>query len=163
MSTSLTYIKNLKFRDLCERILNEMNLNKVPGVSIGVWQKGREYAAGFGMANIRNPLPVTAETLFQTGSISKTFTGTMLMQLVEQKKVDLDAPVRKYIKNFKLKDKIVEKNVTVRDLLTHMGGWVGDYFNDFGNCDDALEKMVEDIDNIKKNHPIRTIWSYNNK
>jgi CubicO group peptidase (beta-lactamase class C family) len=162
MSTSLTYIKNLKFRDLCERILNEMNLHKVPGASIGVWQKGREYTAGFGMANIRNPLPVTADTLFQTGSISKTFTGTMLMQLVEQDKVDLDAPVRKYIKDFKLRDKAVEKKVTVRDLLTHMGGWVGDYFNDFGNGDDALDKMVKEIAKLPQIHPYRSIWSYNN-
>jgi CubicO group peptidase (beta-lactamase class C family) len=139
-----------------------MNQHKVPGVSIGVWQKGREYTAGFGMANIRNPLPVTADTLFQTGSITKTFTGTMLMQLIEQKKVDLDAPVRKYIKGFKLHNKAVQEKVTVRDLLTHVGGWVGDYFNDFGNSDDALDKMLKEIANLPQVHPYKTICSYNN-
>jgi CubicO group peptidase (beta-lactamase class C family) len=105
---------------------------------------------------------VTADTLFQIGSITKTFTGAMLMRLAEQGKVNLDAPVRKYIKDFKLRDKNVQKQVTVRDLLTHMGGWVGDYFNDFGNGDDALDKMVKDIAKLPQVHPFRTIWSYNN-
>ena len=162
MSPTLTHITNLKFRELCERILKQMKRYKVPGVSIGVWNKGREFTAGFGMTNVRNPQPVTADTLFQIGSITKTFTGAMLMRLAEQGKVNLDAPVRKYIKDFKLRDKNVQKQVTVRDLLTHMGGWVGDYFNDFGNGDDALDKMVKDIAKLPQVHPFRTIWSYNN-
>jgi CubicO group peptidase (beta-lactamase class C family) len=162
MLPSLTHIKNLKFRELCERILKQMKRYKVPGVAIGVSSKGREFTTGFGMTNIRNPQPVTADTLFQTGSISKTFTGTMLMQLAEKGKVNLDAPVRKYIRDFKLRDKKVEKAVSVRDLLTHMGGWVGDYFNDFGNGDDALEKMVKDIAELPQIHLHRTLWSYNN-
>jgi len=162
MTVSLTHITNPKFREICERILKQMKRYKVPGVAIGVWHKGHEYAMGFGMTNIRNPQPVTADTLFQTGSISKTFTGTVLMRLAEQGKVDLDAPVRKYIKDFKLKDKKVEKQVTIRDLLTHMGGWVGDYFNTFGDGDDALDKMVKDIAKLPQIHPHRTIWSYNN-
>lgn len=161
-SPTLAYIKAPRFRALCERIVEEMKLRKVPGVAIGVWHKKREFTSGFGMTDIKNPLAITPDTLFQTGSISKTFTGTVIMQLVEQSKVDLDAPVRKYIKDFKLRDKKVEKQVTVRDLLTHMGGWVGDYFNDFGNGDDALDKMVKAIAKLPQVHPHRKIWSYNN-
>jgi CubicO group peptidase (beta-lactamase class C family) len=85
-----------------------------------------------------------------------------MMMLVEQGKVDLDAPVRKYIKDFKVQDESVSKKVTVRHLLTHMGGWVGDYFNEFGNGDDALEKMVRDIAKLPQVQPLGTIWSYNN-
>jgi len=162
MSPSLTHIKSLKFRELCERILKAMKTHRVPGVAVGVWNQGREHVSGFGMTDIKNPLPVTPDTLFQTGSISKTFTGTMLMQLVERGKADLDSPVRNYIKDFRLRDKKVERKVTIRDLLTHMGGWVGDYFNDFGNGDDALEKMVREISKLPQVHPHRTIWSYNN-
>jgi hypothetical protein len=99
---------------------------------------------------------VTADTR-QTGSI-KTFTGQQMM-LVEQGKVDLDAPVRKYINDFKVKDRVVSEKVTVRHLLTHMGGWVGDYFNDFGNGDDALDKMVRDIAKMPQVQPLGTIWS----
>ncbi|HVF24238.1 MAG TPA: serine hydrolase domain-containing protein, partial [Anaerolineales bacterium] len=155
-------IKNPQFRELCQRITKDMQRIKVPGVSVGVWHKGQEFSAGFGVTSIENPLPVTPDTLFQTGSISKTFIGTLMMILAEQGKVDLDAPVRKYIKGLKLRNESVAKRVTVRNLLTHMGGWVGDYFNDFGNGDDALEKMVKDIAKLPQVHPLGTIWSYNN-
>ena len=134
----------------------------VPGVAIGIWNQGKEYTAGFGITSVEHPMPVTPNTLFQTGSISKTFTGTLLMILAEQGKVDLDAPVRKYIKDFKLRDESVTEQVTIRHLLTHQGGWVGDYFNDFGNGDDALDRMVKDIAKLPQVQPLGTIWSYNN-
>jgi len=134
----------------------------VPGVSIGVYHKGREFSAGFGVTSVEHPLPVTSDTLFQSGSISKTFTGTLMMMLAEQGKVDLDAPVRRYIRDFKLRDGNVAKRVTIRHLLTHTGGWVGDYFNDFGNGDDALGRMVKDIAKLQQIQPLGKIWSYNN-
>ncbi len=151
-----------KFSKLSAKIVKDMKRLRVPGVALGVWHKGKEYSAGFGVTSVEHPLRVTPDTLFQVGSISKTYTATMLMQLVEQGKVELDAPVKKYIKDFKLQDKNVEKRVTVRHLLTHMGGWVGDYFNDFGNGDDALDKMVKDIAQLHQIQPLGKIWSYNN-
>lgn len=162
MNLSTARIKDPTFKKIAKKIVSEMKRLQVPGVAIGVWHKGKEYAEGFGITSVEHPLPVTALTLFQTGSISKTFTGTILMQLAEQGKVDLEAPVRKYIKDFKLSDKRVAANVTVRQLLTHRGGWVGDYFNDFGNGDDALDKMVRDIAKLPQIHPLGRIWSYNN-
>src|SRR5829696_10092664 len=161
-NTSLNSIKDSKFKKISQKIVSEMKRLRVPGVAIGMYHKGKEFEAGFGVTSLEHPLPVTADTLFQTGSISKTFTGTLLMMLVEQGKVDLDAPVQKYIRYFKVKDKQVSKKVTVRHLLTHMGGWVGDYFNDFGNGDDALDKMVKDIARMPQVQPLGTIWSYNN-
>jgi CubicO group peptidase (beta-lactamase class C family) len=162
MNLSASHIKDPNFKKIAQKIISEMKRLEVPGVAIGIWHDGKEYSEGFGVTSLENPLPVTADTLFQTGSISKTFTGTMLMQLVEQRKINLDAPVRKYIKDFKLRNKEVAKKVTVRHLLTHMGGWVGDYFNDFGNGDDALDKMVKDIAKLPQVQLLGTIWSYNN-
>jgi CubicO group peptidase (beta-lactamase class C family) len=162
IKTSPLSNKDSKFDTISRFIVKEMNRLQVPGVAIGIYHKGQERATGFGITSIEHPLPVTADTLFQTGSISKTFTGTLMMMLVEQGRVDLDAPVRKYIKDFKVKNKEVSRKVTVRQLLTHMGGWVGDYFNDFGNGDDALEKMVNDIARLPQVQPLGTIWSYNN-
>ncbi len=143
MNLSTSQITDTKFRKITKKIVSEMKRLEVPGVAIGIYHKGKEFTAGFGITSVEHPLPVTPDTLFQTGSISKTFTGTLLMMLVEQGKVDLDAPVRKYIKDFKLSDENVAKKVTVRHLLTHMGGWVGDYFNEFGNGDDALDQHGE--------------------
>lgn len=162
MNLSTAHIKDRNFRKLSQKVVAEMKRLSIPGVAIGVWHKGREYSDGFGITSIENPLPVTSDTLFQVGSISKTFTGTLIMQLAEQGKVDLDAPVRSYIKDLKLSDKAVEKQVTIRHLLTHTGGWVGDYFNDFGNGDDALARMVKDIAHLPQVMPLGKIWSYNN-
>jgi CubicO group peptidase (beta-lactamase class C family) len=162
MNLATSHIKDPQFKKIAQKIVSEMKRLDVPGAAIGIWHGGEEFAEGFGITSVEHPLPVTANTLFQTGSISKTFTGTMLMQLVEQGKVDLDAPVRKYIKDFKLRDPEVTQKVTVRQLLTHMGGWVGDYFNDFGNGDDALAKMVKDVARLPQVQPLGTIWSYSN-
>ncbi len=162
MNTKTSNNTNSKFGRISRHIRREMKRLQVPGVSIGIYHKGQEFAAGFGITSVEHPLPVTVDTLFQTGSISKTFTGTVMMMLVEQGRLDLDAPVKKYIKDFKVKDKEVTQKVTVRHLLTHMGGWVGDYFNDFGNGEDALEKMVKDISRLPQIQPLGTIWSYNN-
>lgn len=162
MNTKPSSNQDTKLSTLGRFIKKEMKRLHVPGVAIGIYHQGQEFAAGFGVTSVEHPLPVTADTLFQTGSISKTFTGTVIMQLVEQGKIDLDAPVRKYIKDFRVKDIGVSEKVTVRQLLTHMGGWVGDYFNDFGNGDDALEKMVRDIARMEQIHPLGTLWSYNN-
>lgn len=162
MNLSASNIKDIKFKKISQKIISEMKRLSIPGAAVGIWHKGREQTAGFGITSIENPLAVNADTLFQVGSISKTFTGSMLMQLTEKGSVDLDAPVKQYIKDFKLKDKNVGKKVTIRQLLTHMGGWVGDYFNDFGNGDDALDKMVRDIAKLPQVQPLGKIWSYNN-
>jgi CubicO group peptidase (beta-lactamase class C family) len=162
MNLSTPHIKDKRFKKIAQKIVSEMKRLDVPGVAIGIWHKGKEFASGFGITSVEHPLPVTADTLFQTGSISKTFTGTMMMILAEQGKVDLDSPVKEYLKDLKLHDKDVEKRVTVRHLLTHMGGWVGDYFNDFGNGDDALDRMVKDIAKLPQVQPLGKIWSYNN-
>src|SRR5262245_29199564 len=92
---------------ICIQIKKHIQRPQIPGVAIAILHKGKEYTQGFGVTSVENPLPVTPDTLFQVGSISKTFTGTLLMQLAEQRKVDLDAPVRRYIKDLKLRDKDV--------------------------------------------------------
>ncbi|HSO11475.1 MAG TPA: serine hydrolase domain-containing protein [Anaerolineales bacterium] len=162
MNLSTSQITDTKFRKITKKIVSEMKRLEVPGVAIGIYQKGKEFTAGFGITSAEHPLPVTPDTLFQTGSISKTFTGTLLMMLAERGKVNLDAPVRRYIKDFKLSNENVARKVTVRHLLTHMGGWVGDYFNEFGNGDDALDRMVKDIASLPQIQPLGKIWSYNN-
>ncbi|MFN8387566.1 MAG: serine hydrolase domain-containing protein, partial [Anaerolineales bacterium] len=116
---------NSNFNVISTRIQKEMKRLHVPGVAIGIYHKGKEWTEGFGVTSVENPLPVNSDTLMQVGSISKTFTATLLMMLTEQGKVNLDAPVRKYLKDFKLKDESVAKKVTIRHLLTHTGGWVG--------------------------------------
>ena len=80
---------------------------------------------GLGVTNVEDPLPVTDHTVFPIASISKTFAATAMMRLVEQGKIDLKAPVRKYLPEFKVRDEAVSRDVTVWNLLTHTPGWEG--------------------------------------
>ena len=135
---------------------------RVPGVAVGVLHQGQTFTAGFGVTNVDHPLPVDGDTLFQIGSTTKTFTATLAMRLVEMGRLDLDAPIRKYLPSFRLRDENVAAHVTMRHLLTHMGGWLGDYFDDLGDNDDALSKYVAAMIDLPQLTPLDTIWSYNN-
>ncbi len=151
-----------RFEELCHRLRADQTRIKVPGVALGVYHNGQTFTAGFGRTSLENPLRVTPATLFQVGSISKTFTTTALMRLVETGDLDLDVPLRKLLPKFKMADKETEKRLSARHLLTHTGGWVGDYFNDFGNGDDALKQMVKKIGKLPQITPLGSLWSYNN-
>ena len=76
------------FADLGAFVHKTMTETAVPGAAVGVLYQGRQYTRGFGVTNVEHPLGVTADTLFQVGSITKTMTGTILMRLVEQGKLD---------------------------------------------------------------------------
>ena len=68
----------------------------VPGIAVGIWNQGKEELHGWGVTNVDHPLTVDGDTLFQIASITKTITATVIMRLVDQGKVDLAAPVRRY-------------------------------------------------------------------
>lgn len=153
---------DVEFQTLSDFIVAEMRRLGVPGVAVGIIRDGREHLAGFGVTSVENPLPVTADTLFQIGSTTKTVTGTIVMQLVEKGLIDLDEPVRTYVPELRLTDKTAEKTVTTRHLLTHMGGWVGDFFRETGSGDDSLARYVAEMAGLPQVVPVGAIWSYNN-
>lgn len=147
---------------LAEAVRTSMELHRVPGVAVGLYDGEEEYLASFGVTSVENPLEVTPETLFQIGSTTKTLTGTAIMALVERGMLDLDEPVRTYLPNLRLSDEEVARRVTMRQLLTHVGGWVGDVFEDTGGGDDALEKVVERLADTPQITPLGEVYSYNN-
>jgi CubicO group peptidase (beta-lactamase class C family) len=150
------------FQNMSEEITAGMQHLPIPGLAVGVWHDGIEQTTGFGVTSVENPLPVTPDTLFQVGSISKTFTATALMMLMEAGKVDLDTPIRAYLPDFRLSNEDVAARVTIKHLLTHTGGWLGDYFNDFGFGDDAQVKMLNEIAKLPQFTPLGEVWSYCN-
>ena len=151
-----------RFETLCEAAEESLERLGVPGASIGVEHDGVEDAAGFGVTSIEHPLAVEAETLFQIGSITKTVTGTLALQLVEQGELDLDVPIRRYLPTLQLADDDVAERVTTRHLLTHTGGWFGDYFADPSRGDDALERILPELAELPQLAPLGQIWSYCN-
>lgn len=165
MKTKMQLTTNSKdpaFRRVCAKAELEMRRLNIPGAAIAILYKGREYHAGLGVTSLENPLPVTADTLFQIASVSKPFLGMAVTRFVDAHKLSLDVPVRKYLRDFRMKDAKVTREVTLRHLLTHTGGWVGDYFNDFGGGSDALVKMVSAMRMLPQVSPLGKIWSYNN-
>ena len=147
---------------LGEFVARQIEKRGVPGAAVGVLCEGETRAAGFGVTNADHPQSVTDETLFQIGSITKTFTGTAMMRLVETGKLDLDATVRTYVPDFKVADETASAQATIRHLLTHTAGWTGDFFHDTGAGDDALPRYVADMADLEQLAPIGTVWSYNN-
>lgn len=120
----------------------------IPGVTVGIWADGREVFAEYGVTSIENPLPVDRNTLFTIGSTSKTFTATALMRLVEQGKVELDAPVRRYVPELVLSDEGHAAAITVAQLLNHTAGLDWSVINDTGEGDDALAEFVASLAEI---------------
>jgi CubicO group peptidase (beta-lactamase class C family) len=150
------------FERIAAVVTEKMKEYQVPGVSIGIIRDGVVSTRGFGVTSVDHSLPVTDSTLFQVGSITKTFTGTVLMKLVEQGRVRLDAPVRTYLPDFAVRDAAASRDATVMDLLTHMGGWEGDVFEDTGSGADAVATYVTQLRGVEQVAPLRTVWSYNN-
>lgn len=135
---------------------------KVPGIAIATWQDGEVSSAAFGLANIEAQQPVTPGTLFQIGSISKVFTATAIMQLVDAWKLDLDAPVVRYLPEFRLSTPEATEALLVRHLLTHYTGFWGDDFTDRGAGDDALGKAVSALSGIRQLTAPGESWAYCN-
>ena len=139
-----------------------MEARNIPGVAVGILHQGESTTGGFGVTHVDHPLPVTDETLFQIGSITKTFVGTAVMRLVEQGELDLDATVRTYVPGFQVADGEASARATLRHLLTHTGGWAGDFFHATGAGDGALARYVADMADLPQLAPLGSLWSYNN-
>jgi CubicO group peptidase (beta-lactamase class C family) len=152
---------NARFEALAALTEAKMKEFGVPGVAIGVIHDGVVTTRGLGIINVEDSLPVTAHTVFPIASISKTFAATAMLRLVEQGKVDLNAPVRTYIPEFRVRDSIVSRDVTVWHLLTHLGGWEGQVSGpDRGS--ETLKNFVTTIADLMQVAPPGKAWSYNN-
>jgi CubicO group peptidase (beta-lactamase class C family) len=114
------------------------------------------------VTNVNEPLPVTAETVFPIASISKTFAATMMMRLVEQGTVDLKAPVRKYLPDFKVRDENVSRDVTIWNLLTHTAGWEGQVSGPDRGEDTLRNFTATVMPDLMQVAPPTAAWSYNN-
>ena len=93
------------------------------------------------MTSLRTKVEVDADTVFQIGSITKIWTTTLVMQLVDDGLLDLDQPLLDHLPELVIGDVEAAKALTTRHLLTHTAGFEGDIFTDTGRGDDALERV----------------------
>ena len=150
------------FTDLDAKIDAGMKAHSIPGVAVAIWAGGEECVKGYGVTNVDHPTPVDGDTVFRIGSTTKTFTGTAMMRLVDQGVVDLDAPVRRYLPDFAVADAAASATVTVRHLLNHTPGWLGDDVQDFGRGDDALARYVASMAQLPQLTEPGSVFAYNN-
>ncbi len=132
-------MSHIMLTDFVETASKKFN---IPGVAVGVWADGKEVYACHGVTSVENPLPIDQDTLFLVASVTKTFTATTLMRLVAEGKVELNAPVRRYVPEFRLKDQQAADKITVLNLLNHTSGLDWRVNVDTGEGDDALEHSV---------------------
>src|SRR6266851_1627710 len=115
---------------------------RVPGATLAIWSDGQEVLAAYGVLNFATQVPVTTDSLFQVGSITKIWTATMIMQLIDEGLLSLDTTVSEALPGTRLGAGDVGDQVTVRHLLTHTSGIDGDIFTDTGRGDDCVERYV---------------------
>ena len=139
-----------------------MKEHRVPGVALGIVDNGVITTRGLGVTNVEDPLPVNDHTVFPIASISKTFAATALMRLVEQGKIDLKAPVRKYLPEFKVRDESVSSDVTIWNLLTHSPGWEGQVAGPERGEDTLRHFVAAVMPDVMQVAPPTAAWSYNN-
>lgn len=152
-----------EFRAVADAVIESMRANRIPGTALGILSGDREEHAAFGVASANTLAPVSGETLFQIGSLAKSFTTTAIWRLIERGDIDPDATVRTYIPELRLADEATAAAVTINNLFDHSGGWWGDEGVDTGDDDDAIARFVtERLPQLPQIFPLGKFFSYNN-
>ncbi|WP_157248328.1 serine hydrolase domain-containing protein [Nonomuraea typhae] len=136
--------------------------NRVPGAAVAFCAGDEVTDVAAGVLSTATGVEATTGSLFQIGSITKVLTSTLAMQLVDEGRLDLDAPVRAYLPGFAVADERAAARITVRQLLCHVSGFEGDVFTDTGKGDDCLDKYVGLLAEVPQVFEPGEMFSYNN-
>ena len=151
--------------ELEKLIKHEAVDKKLPALSIALVDDQQVvWAAGFGFRDRDRTAPAAAETVYRVGSVSKLFTDVAVMQLAEEDKIDIDAPVARYLPDFKPAYKDGEKPITLRMLMAHRSGLireppVGNYFDP---SEPGLKRTVESLNGVGLTYPPGSRIKYSN-
>lgn len=153
-----------KFAAIERFVEHEMAAQRIPGLALGIVEGDRiAYLRGFGHAD-DSRRAVTPRTPFIIGSLSKSFTALAIMQLAEAGKLDLDAPVRRYLPWFRVADEVASREITVRHLLNQTSGLstkTGRAFQGDGDTSDAaLERAVRKLSSVELTAPVGETHQY---
>jgi CubicO group peptidase (beta-lactamase class C family) len=166
MAQKTTLIAPPNFDAVDEFVQAEMEAVGIPGLELVIVHEDQiVHSRGFGIAD-PSGRAVTQQTPFNIGSVTKTFTALAIMQLVEAGKIELDAPVQRYLPWFRVADPDASARIRVLDLLNHTSGIPESAGNDYpeknDTSDTALEQRVRSLDNVQLNHPVGSRWEYSN-
>lgn len=138
--------------------------HQVPGAVCAVWSAGRVSSAATGVANLRTGVPMTVDTAYLTGSITKVILSTIIMTVVEEGLVDLDAPVVSYAPDVQFgADTEVARSLTIRNLMNHSSGVdTADLFAPTGPYPEGIYDYLAPIARAPKLTEPGVVSSYNN-
>lgn len=148
-------------------VAGEVQANRIPGLALGLVHGDQIVELrGFGTSDQAGH-PVTPRTLFLVGSVTKSFTALAIMQLVEAGKVDLDAPVQRYLPWSRVADASASALITVRELLNHTSGLpnnpdVEDRVVLTGDTHTTLEQLVRGLSMVPLDRPVGSSFEYAN-
>jgi CubicO group peptidase (beta-lactamase class C family) len=163
MPSTLAADASPEFRAVADALVAAMQAHGVPGAAVGMLWGDREEHATFGVESLSSLRPVTEQTLFQIGSLTKTYTATVIWHLIDQGALSLDAPVRTWLPDLTLQDPDVADRLTIGNLLDHSAGFYGDDTYDTGSNDDVLARYVsERLPLLPQEFPLGEFFSYNN-
>jgi CubicO group peptidase (beta-lactamase class C family) len=145
-----------------EDLTAQMAAWRIPGMAVAVVKDGQlVFSEGLGVRELGKPAPVDTQTLFAIGSTTKAMTAALMAMLVDEKKVQWNDPVVKHLPWFQLKDPLVTRELTVRDLLTHRGS--------LGNADylwygqnNSTEEILRRVRLIEPGYSLRSRFIYQN-
>lgn len=132
------------------------------GASLSVAHGDTLETAIYGLARVPSNIPVTTDTVFQIGSITKVYTAVLVLQLAEAGRIDIDQPYRQYVPEFRPQDVASADRITVRQLLLHTSGLHGDFFPDTGPNDDCVARFVDACSDVVQVTPPGDVFSYCN-
>ena len=155
-------MKNVQQQHWQERLRELAERHQVPGAALAIWSSGELTEACAGVLNVKTQVETTPDSLFQIGSVTKPYTATLIMQLVEEGRLDLDEPLVRVLPELRLGDAEATAQVTMSHLLDHTSGIQGDFFDDFGRGDDVLSRFVEGCADLGFSHPVGATMSYCN-
>ncbi|MBN6038522.1 serine hydrolase [Amycolatopsis sp. 195334CR] len=147
---------------LDESLAELLAQHRIPGAAVAVLADGEVTDHAAGVLNTGTGVDSTVDSLFQIGSISKVWTATLAMQLVDEGLLGLDDPVRAHLPGFTVGDEQAAAGITVRQLMCHTAGFEGDVFTDTGPGDDAVERLVASLSDVPQLFPPGERFSYNN-
>jgi CubicO group peptidase (beta-lactamase class C family) len=141
---------------------NAMRAWEVPGLALAVVKNGKVVlASGYGLRDVSKKLPVTSKTLFAIGSCTKAFTTFVMGTLVDEGKMDWDAPVRTYIPEIRFQDRVATELITPRDLVTHRSG-LPRHDLIWYNASLSPKDVVGRLPYLEPSEPFRSKFQYNN-
>ena len=145
--------------DLAERVLALQQDFGAPGLAVALVDQGGTQIECAGVASLETRAPVSGNTLFQVGSLSKLYTALLVMQCVERGQVDLDTPMQQVLDDLRLGDPSAARAISVRHLLSHTSGLDGDFalFDDSG-----IAAYVRRLAEVGQLFAPGQGWSYSN-